>query len=69
MRVLVTGGAGSIGPHVVEALRARGHEPVVFDVRHLTADSSRLRAELGWKPEIGFDEGMREFAAAGPRGD
>jgi dTDP-L-rhamnose 4-epimerase len=33
VRVLVTGGAGSIGSHVVEALQARGHEPVVFDVR------------------------------------
>ncbi|MEU6995272.1 NAD-dependent epimerase/dehydratase family protein [Streptomyces sp. NPDC046465] len=33
MRVLVTGGAGFIGSHVVEVLAARGHEPVVFDVR------------------------------------
>ncbi|WP_055553093.1 NAD-dependent epimerase/dehydratase family protein, partial [Streptomyces kanamyceticus] len=33
MRVLVTGGAGFIGSHVVEALAARGHEPVVFDLQ------------------------------------
>ncbi|MDI3402244.1 NAD-dependent epimerase/dehydratase family protein [Streptomyces cavernicola] len=33
MRVLVTGGAGFIGSHVVEALAARGHEPVAYDVR------------------------------------
>ncbi|GGU42065.1 hypothetical protein GCM10010244_80340 [Streptomyces coeruleorubidus] len=33
MRVLVTGGAGFIRSLVVEALQARGHEPVVFDVR------------------------------------
>jgi dTDP-L-rhamnose 4-epimerase len=32
------------------------------DVRHITADSSRLRAELGWRPQTGFAEGMREFA-------
>ncbi|MFF4500772.1 NAD-dependent epimerase/dehydratase family protein [Streptomyces sp. NPDC001401] len=44
-----------------------GPDPVVTgeyrlgDVRHITADSSRLRAELDWKPEIGFAEGMREF--------
>jgi UDP-arabinose 4-epimerase len=31
MRVLVTGGAGYIGSHVVRALREHGHEPVVFD--------------------------------------
>ena len=33
MRVLVTGGAGFIGSHVVDALAAAGHEPVIFDVR------------------------------------
>jgi dTDP-L-rhamnose 4-epimerase len=31
MRVLVTGGAGFIGSHVVPALAAHGHEPVVYD--------------------------------------
>ncbi|MEU8694334.1 NAD-dependent epimerase/dehydratase family protein [Streptomyces sp. NPDC048665] len=47
-----------------------GPQPVVTgeyrlgDVRHITADSSRLRAELGWKPQVGFAEGMREFARA-----
>ncbi|MFE9841605.1 NAD-dependent epimerase/dehydratase family protein [Streptomyces goshikiensis] len=32
MRVLVTGGAGFIGSHIVAELAERGHEPVVFDV-------------------------------------
>lgn len=31
MKVLVTGGAGYIGSHAVRALRATGHEPIVFD--------------------------------------
>ncbi|MFF4528870.1 NAD-dependent epimerase/dehydratase family protein [Streptomyces sp. NPDC001407] len=31
MRVLVTGGAGFIGSHIVTALTARGHRPVVLD--------------------------------------
>jgi dTDP-L-rhamnose 4-epimerase len=32
------------------------------DVRHITADSSRLRDDLGWKPKVEFDEGMNELA-------
>jgi len=31
MRVLVTGGAGFIGSHIVDALQAAGHEPAVVD--------------------------------------
>jgi len=42
MRVLVTGGSGFIGSHVVDKLRARGHEPVIYDLRpspwHLDPD-------------------------------
>ena len=33
------------------------------DVRHITADSSRVRAELGWQPEHSFEAGMAELAA------
>ena len=45
-----------------------GPEPVVTgqyrlgDVRHITADSARIRAELGWLPETDFDDGMRQLA-------
>ncbi|MGW2916078.1 NAD-dependent epimerase/dehydratase family protein [Streptomyces asoensis] len=48
-----------------------GPDPVVTgeyrlgDVRHITADSARLRADLGWSPRIGFEEGMHEFAHVG----
>ncbi|MFE6287476.1 NAD-dependent epimerase/dehydratase family protein [Streptomyces sp. NPDC057877] len=71
---------GSGEPHTVGemartlAAACAGPEPVVTgeyrlgDVRHITADSARLRAELGWKPEVGFEEGMREFARAGMAG-
>ncbi|MDF3299156.1 NAD-dependent epimerase/dehydratase family protein [Streptomyces tropicalis] len=69
---------GSGEPHTVggmaRALAAAygGPEPVVTgeyrlgDVRHITADSARLRAALGWRPTIHFTAGMREFATAGP---
>ena len=33
MRVLVTGGSGFIGSHVIDKLRDAGHEPVVFDLQ------------------------------------
>ncbi|AYG79430.1 dTDP-L-rhamnose 4-epimerase [Streptomyces hundungensis] len=68
--------AGSGTPHTVgEMARALasahgGPDPVVTgeyrlgDVRHITADSGRLRRELGWKPAVGFAEGMAEFATA-----
>ncbi|MFG3659178.1 NAD-dependent epimerase/dehydratase family protein [Streptomyces sp. NPDC047706] len=67
---------GSGEPHTVgemaRALAAAygGPEPVVTgeyrlgDVRHITADSARLRCRLGWKPGVGFADGMREFARA-----
>ncbi|MEU2424995.1 NAD-dependent epimerase/dehydratase family protein [Streptomyces sp. NPDC007851] len=70
---------GSGEPHTVgEMARALagahgGPAPVVTgeyrlgDVRHITADSARLRADLGWKPEVGFADGMAEFARAGMR--
>ena len=31
------------------------------DVRHITADSSRLRAELGWTPGVDFTTGIAEI--------
>lgn len=45
-----------------------GPSPVVTgrfrigDVRHITADSSRLRRELNWRPQVDFDQGMAELA-------
>jgi dTDP-L-rhamnose 4-epimerase len=52
------------------SLHADGLEPIVTgeyrlgDVRHITASSGRLMAELGWAPAIDFETGMREFATA-----
>lgn len=33
MRILVTGGTGFLGPHIVKALQAAGHHCVVLDIR------------------------------------
>ena len=32
------------------------------DVRHITADSSRIREELEWMPRVNFSDGMAELA-------
>ncbi|GAT71622.1 NAD-dependent epimerase/dehydratase family protein [Microbacterium hydrocarbonoxydans] len=34
------------------------------DVRHIVASADRIRAELGWRAEVSFEEGVREFAHA-----
>jgi dTDP-L-rhamnose 4-epimerase len=36
------------------------------DVRHITADSTRLTAELNYRPSVGFEEGMRELGGIAP---
>jgi len=32
-------------------------------VRHITADSSRLKRELDWAPRIDFEQGLAELSA------
>lgn len=59
---------GDMAGALAEALQ--GPSPVVTgqyrlgDVRHITADSSRLRQELGWAPQVDFMVGMAEVAHA-----
>jgi dTDP-L-rhamnose 4-epimerase len=59
----------SVGERAAALARALpGPPPVVTahyrlgDVRHITADSSRLRGELGWRPQVDFADGMAELA-------
>lgn len=57
---------GEMAQALASALK--GPQPVVTgqyrlgDVRHITADSSRLMDELGWRPRIEFAVGMAELA-------
>ena len=52
------------------AAALKGPQPVVTrqyrlgDVRHITADSSRIRAELDWTPRIDFADGISELAGS-----
>jgi UDP-glucose 4-epimerase len=50
MRVLVTGGSGFIGSHVVDKLRERGHEPVIYDLRPSPWHSSPTQPAPGLPP-------------------
>lgn len=51
-----------------------GPSPVVTgdyrlgDVRHITADTARVRDRLGWSPALPFEQAVREFAGAAMRG-
>ncbi len=63
-------------PHTVGEMAAAlsramgGPEPQVTgefrlgDVRHVFASTEKANAELGFRPAVGFDEGMAEFAQA-----
>lgn len=52
---------------------SNGPEPIVTgqyrlgDVRHITASSGLIKAELGWTPKVSLEEGMKEFATAPQR--
>ncbi|MEP7029620.1 MAG: NAD-dependent epimerase/dehydratase family protein [Pseudolabrys sp.] len=59
----------TVGDMAVALAKAlKGPAPVVTghyrlgDVRHITADSSRLRDELKWQPKVDFNDGMFELA-------
>jgi dTDP-L-rhamnose 4-epimerase len=59
---------------VAEALTtALGATPPVItgayrlgDIRHMTADSSRARTELGWQPNVGFVDGIAQLTSSQP---
>jgi UDP-glucose 4-epimerase len=46
MRVLVTGGAGFLGPHIVKSLEQNGHEVVVFDIKEPLTKGEFIAGDL-----------------------
>lgn len=57
---------GEMARTLAQALK--GPPPIVTgqyrlgDVRHITADSARIRRELEWRPQVEFSDGMAELA-------
>lgn len=56
--------ASALSRHAGAAAPVVTGEYRLGDVRHITASSARLRDELGWMPQVAFDDGMGEFATA-----
>ncbi|MFN2518545.1 MAG: NAD-dependent epimerase/dehydratase family protein [Jatrophihabitantaceae bacterium] len=55
MAATLANATGGPAPRVTGAYR-------LGDVRHITADSSRLRDELSWAPQVTFDDGITELS-------
>jgi dTDP-L-rhamnose 4-epimerase len=72
---VASGTPHSIG-QLATALAAAGNGPAPIvtgeyrlgDVRHIVASPSRLMRELGWRPSVDFETGIKELALASMRG-
>ncbi len=67
MKIIVTGGAGFIASHVVDAYVAAGHRVAVID--NLSSGTRRnlnprAKKMLGWEPAVSFEDGIAKTIAA-----
>ena len=65
MRILVTGGAGFIGSHLVEKLLATGHEVSILDDFNDFYDPKIKRANIA---SVAGDVAVHQVDSAGQRG-
>ena len=76
MRVLITGGTGTLGHALVLKLLDQGHVPIIFsrdeykqsvmhrefpDVEVLLGDNTKFKNQTGWEPEIPFEKTMKDL--------
>ncbi|HKV31967.1 MAG TPA: TIGR01777 family oxidoreductase [Candidatus Dormibacteraeota bacterium] len=64
MKVLISGGSGFIGRHLVASLVQDGHEVVVLTRRPQTTDPQTGARYVAWDPRTGNGEWVKEVAGA-----
>src|SRR5438309_9696045 len=64
MKVLISGGSGFIGSHLVRSLAGDGHEVVVLTRRSDLKDAPKGVRYLAWDARSGTGEWVKELAGA-----
>jgi nucleoside-diphosphate-sugar epimerase len=57
--ISISDAIGALEALAGQELQVRGKPPVPGDTRRAIANTSRLRHDLGWSPEISFERGLR----------
>ena len=65
MKILVTGGAGSIGPALIQELIARGHDAVSFDLGENPLSDVRYPYDLSYSPDVVYHLAADKHAPEG----
>lgn len=65
MKIVVTGGAGSIGPGLINELVVRGHQVECFDIGQNPLADVRYPFEVGYTPDVVYHLAADKHAPAG----